>query len=349
MASYKLIENNDGSITYHHQEKFFLDSGEYLDEFHITYEAHGNPKKPIIIVNHALSSSFHIKSDAINSVQGWWEEKVGPGKCLDTDKYFIICIGNLGSYKNCSNPMSTNPKTGETYKLDFPHISVNDIAKSQIMLLKALDITEIFAIIGNSMGAYISLTLAIHLEKKVNKLISISSSYKAYPNTRAIHQIQKEIITQDEHWNNGNYSREIKSMKIARKLGLIAYFSPAYINERFNEKNSFESYLEYNSLKFCSYFDANTYIKNLETMDTFNIDRYFPSTAEAFKRIFASCLIISVNSDVLINPSQQREMYETMKLHGVKVKLSMLESKLGHDAFYKDIEIEKSVRYHLSN
>jgi len=340
----KIIQNPDGSFTYFHDKEFVFDSGEVIDELFLTFETHGNIDLPAVVINHALSSNFHIKSSKKNPNPGWWEKNIGPNNHIDTNKYFVICIGNLGSYLNCSNPSSINKKTNLKYHSNFPEVSVNDIARAQLIVLKAMNIAKIHALIGNSMGGYIALTLAMHLEHKLTKLISISSAYKSYPTNNAIHSIQRGMIINDPNWNNGNYSeKNFNGFINARKLGLISYFNPDYLNNRWDDPADLESYLDYNAKKFCDSFAPHTYLSCLDTMDAFDINKYTNSGQSPFEKIYALTTIIAVDSDHLCSHQQQQELLKKLQQHKVEANLTTVKSTKGHDAFYTDVNIAKEI------
>lgn len=331
-----ILQNKDGSFTYNHEDNFTCDNGSILKGFKLTFETHGKKDKPLIIVNHALSSSYHIAATELNPQKGWWQNNIGVDKCLNTDKYYILSIGNLGSRLNCSNAENTK---------NFPDITINDIAKAQLLLLEALKINNVNTVIGNSMGGYVSLVLAMYLGDRLKNLINISSGLKVYPVNKAIHSIQKEIIMRDPNWES---NRESANILIARKLGLLSYFNPSYINDRFKYDSELESYLDYNAKKFLSITTPRIYVSNLNTMDEFNLNNYFSSYEQACQQIKAKCLIIGVTSDTLIPVAQQEELHKFLISLNVKSKLQLSNSDKGHDAFYTDEAIAQYVSAQLA-
>lgn len=330
-----LTINDSGAIVWKSPLPLLLESGDVLEHWQLVFEVYGeiNAKKNnVILIHHALSANAHVTSHAKNSTDGWWESAVGIGKAIDTDKFFVICINNLGSCFGSSGPTSINPSTGKAYGCSFPKLTSHDIIKSQKLLLESLAIDSVYAVIGNSMGGMLSLDWSISFGVCVKRYISVSSCYKPCPVSVAYHQIQKEIIMRNDRCN-GNLE---SSLTLARKIGLLTYRNPAELNSRFAHASDLIDYIEYNASKFSASFDTNSYLSLLEVMDQFDVTAGYDDILEPFKKIHASSLIISVSSDLLFPPYQQYELYQNLISAGVNAKYSPINSEYGHDAFYCD-------------
>lgn len=341
----------NGSYRFVDRQPFEFANGEVLCPLELVYETYGqlnDTRDNVILVHHALSTNSHLAANPQNPEPGWWQAMVGPGKCLDTARYFIICINNLGSCFGASGPASTNPATGERYGMAFPAVTFEDMARSQKRLLDSLGITHLHALVGSSMGAMLSLTWATLYPDHASYLVSISTSAMAYPANSANRQIQNEIIRQDPAWNHGRYSNSgsLEGFRIARKFALMTYRNWAEMNDRFIGKQgeeSIEHYLDYNARKFTHRFDCNCYLYLLKTMDNFD-----PRSAEgefegAFSPIKSKVRVVSVDSDILYTPSQQQYLYQALHNAGVAVEYINHHSEYGHDAFL--VETDAFDRY----
>lgn len=353
--NYRITEAENGDKRFILEQRFDFKLKGAIERLELVYETHGklNPLKDnAILIHHALSPSHHVHSHLNNSEKGWWEGMIGQGKTLDPDKYFIICINNIGSCYGSSSPTSINPTTSKPYRSDFPSITMEDIVNSQYLLLQALGIQQLYAILGNSMGAMLSLTWAINYPDMLKYLISVSSCYKAYPANIANRVVQREIIQLDPAWQQGYYDENpINGLKIARKLGHSTYRNPADLNKKFIENDKafidkpcdVENYLEYNAAKFAAYFDVNSYLYLLNAMDLYDVTRGYANPTEAFHKIKANVLIISVDSDILFTPPQQDELYQQLQLANVDSTFIRHHSPYGHDTFL--VETDNMDRY----
>jgi homoserine O-acetyltransferase len=351
MMDHQIRELENGCLEFTSYENFQFEGGGSINPLVLVYETYGklNEKKDnAIVVHHSLSSSSHIAATQKNPEKGWWQDMVGPGKGLDSNRHFIICINNLGSCFGSSGPLSINPGTSMIYAMDFPDVTIIDMVRSQKILIEALGIEKLHAVLGGSMGAMLSTTWLSLYPEHSSHLISISSCAKAYPANRANRLIQKEMIKLDPAWNEGNYSvsGNLEGFKNARRLGLLTYRNWSEINERFIDKKgsgSIEHYLEYNAQKFARRFDCNSYLRLLDAMDSFDLSANGRELTEVFSPIKAKVLIVAVDSDVLFTPSQQQSLYEAMLKAGVEAHFTQHSSSYGHDAFL--VETEAFDRY----
>jgi homoserine O-acetyltransferase len=348
---YQITEKSNGTQEFQSFIPFGFQNGETLCPLTLAFETFGQlsaQKDNVIVVNHALSTDSHLCSSTKNPNKGWWESAVGPGKAIDTDKFFVICINNLGSCFGSSSPLSINPSTQTTYQSHFPFTTITDMVNSQQLLLDHLGIKKIHAIIGNSMGAMLSLTWAILFPENIQRLICISSCYKTYPSNNSIHNIQKQIIRLDPEWQQGFYTTPpLNGFRIARKIGHLYYRNPDEFNQRFN-KEELENYLEHNANKFISHFDVNCYLYLLEASDAFDVTQAYINPLEPFQKISAKSLIVSVDSDKFMPPVQQQELYDYLQQAGVDATLIQHHSDYGHDSFYTDAEIGNYIRQFIA-
>lgn len=346
---YQILEDAKGAKNFIAKVDFKTQSGGVINPLVLTYETYGvlSPQKDnVIVVHHALSPSHHLSATSKNPEKGWWNDMVGAGRALDTDRYFIICINNVGSCFGSSGPASINPKTGKPYRAEFPTLVIEDIVNSQRLLLQELGIKTCYAMIGNSMGGMISLSWAIQYPSSVQRLLLISSCYKAYPANIANRIVQREIIQLDPEWHGGFYEKEpVRGLKIARKLGHFTYRNAIDLNRKFQSdsvsetQTEMENYLEYKSNQFVSQFDVNCYLTILYMMDNFDVTAIYNNKVDAFKRIQANMMVVSVNSDILFIPQQQQELVDMLIKADKEPIFIEHSSSYGHDAFLVETDV----------
>lgn len=337
-----------------------LRSGDILQNVTIAYETWGTlseDKNNVLLLFTGLSPSAHAASSELNPAPGWWEYMVGPGKPIDSNRYFIICVNSLGSCFGSTGPASINPKTGEPYRLDFPDLSIEDIANAGYLALKELGIDNVNTLVGASMGGMVALAYAIEHADEVDNLIVISAATHSTPFAIALRSMQRELIRLDPAWKQGNYSKESPprdGMRMARKAGLISYRSPDEWLKRFGRekiekskrsKEAFgaefqiESYLEHNAEKFVNNFDANCYLYLSRAMDWFEVAEHGGSVKCGLSKIKAGrVLVLGVESDILFPLWQQQELANIMSELGTKAEFKAIPSIQGHDAFLVDEE-----------
>lgn len=351
----RVVQQSDGLNIYQSTEPFRFINGEEIDQLVLAFETYGeinDDKSNVILIHHAFSTHSHVASHDQNLNDGWWEGMVGENKYIDTSKYFVICINNLGSCHGSSSPAIIHAETHEPYQCDFPVFTFYDVVNSQKQLLDFLGIKKIHTIVGPSLGGMISLVWAVKYPDMLEKMITISSSARAYTANNANRAIQREIIMLDPEWNNGNYGRNPqKGLNIARKLGLYTYRSSKEFNERFHleytddkpkklrdKREEIENYLEYNANKFSSNFDTNCYLYTLQMMDLYDIRNGYESFTDALSNVMAKVLVISVNTDRLFSEQQQQEIYDELIKAGVDAHYIRHISEQGHDTFLIETE-----------
>lgn len=334
-------------------DDLILEGGEMLTNVTIAYETYGKlnkEKSNAIMVCHALSGDAHVAGwHDEDRKPGWWDIIIGPGKCLDTEKYFIICSNVLGGCKGTTGPSSINSETGEPYGLDFPIITIRDMVNVQKRLVDHLNIKQLFAVIGGSMGGMQVLQWCVSYPDMVRMAIPIATSAYSSPQQIAFNEVGRRAIISDSSWNQGKYY-DLKfpddGLALARMIAHITYLSNESMYEKFGrrlqdkEEYSFElstdfqveSYLHYQGSSFTKRFDANSYLYITKAIDYFDLTEN-GSLADTFKNIKTKFMIISVDSDWLYPPSQSKEILMALSANDVDVTYCEIKSSYGHDAF----------------
>lgn len=333
-------------------------NGGILPVVTLAYETWGalNPAKDnVLLLFTGLSPKAHARSSPADRTPGWWEEMIGPGSPIDTNRFHVICFNNLGSCFGSTGPATIQPSTGERYRLDFPVLSIEDIACGARMALAQMGITQLSAVMGCSLGGMSALAYAVLYPDEVAALGVISAAPCALPFAIAIHSLQREAMRDDPAWRDGDYAPDAppaRGMRLARKIGMLSYRSAAEFQRRFGRERTaqwgdspfgiefeVESYLESHARKFVHAFDANCYLYLSRAMDLFDVAEHGGSLVAGLAHIEASkVLIIGVETDILFPISQQREMAGILRGMGAEVTLAELPSLQGHDAFLVDRE-----------
>jgi len=366
MSEYKAISNKAASIGIVKKQyftfaelpyKITLESKAKLGPVTLAYECYGtydrsNPNAVLIL--HALSGNSHAAgfySDQENK-PGWWDNMVGPGKGINTDKYFVICVNIIGSCYGSTGPGSINPETGRAFGLDFPLFTIKDIVQTQKRLLDFLGVKKLCCLIGGSIGGMQALEWAIEYPEMVDAVIPIASTCKRSALSIGLTEAQRQAIMADPHWNKGDYYEQKhpeKGLALARMIGHITYLSEESMHRKFGrrlqENNAFkfdfstdfevESYLHYQGRKFVERFDANSYLYITKAADYFDLgeQRGGGSLVRAFSRTRAKFLVISFSSDWLYPTAQSKEMVTAMKKAGRDVSFCEIRTDFGHDSF----------------
>ncbi|HET7921193.1 MAG TPA: homoserine O-acetyltransferase [Gammaproteobacteria bacterium] len=312
-------------------------------------------KDNVLLLFTGLSPSAHAASSPTDHSPGWWEEMLGPGKPLDTQRFHVVCINSLGSCFGSTGPASVNPDTGRTYALDFPTLTVEDIASAAHAALRAMDIEHVRVVMGPSLGGMSALAYVLEFPGAADALVSVSSAVHSEPFAIAVRSLQRELIRSDPAWQDGNYKpgegpRE--GMRLARKLGMMSYRSAGEWRERFGRERAsddggmpfgfefeVESYLESRARAFVGGFDPNSYLYLSRAMDLFDAAEHGGSVAKAFSRLrLEHAQVVGVESDILFPLHQQRELAEGLHAAGIATQFDVLPSKQGHDSFLVDME-----------
>lgn len=340
------------------QTEFRFRKGGVLPEFQLAYETWGELNKHkdnAILLFTGLSPSAHASSSPADQSPGWWEDMIGSEYPLDSDKYFIICVNSLGSCYGSTGPASENPRSGKRFALDFPVLTLEDIALSTDLVIKSFGIEKLAAVVGASMGGMSALAYLVQHPTKTRSFISISSALRAEPFAIALRSLQRELIRSDVTWANGAYPdgvQPVSGMQQARKLGMITYRSAIEWKQRFGRERTsereggafgiefdVESYLDAHAKKFTGQFDANCYLYLSRALDLFDVAEHGGSVSAALKSVeLEKALVIGVKSDFLFPVHQQKEVAEALSGICRDVRFEALDSIQGHDSFLVDMD-----------
>jgi homoserine O-acetyltransferase len=327
----------------------------------VAYETWGTlnaAKDNAVLILTGLSPSAHAASGPENPDAGWWEAMIGPGKAIDTSHWYVICVNTLGSCKGSTGAASIDPTSGNPYRLDFPHLSIEDGAHAAQALVAGLGIERLACLIGCSMGGMSTLAYLLLHPGSARSHINVSGAAQALPFSIAIRSLQREAIRLDPRWDQGNYSDASypdAGMRIARKLGVVTYRSALEWHGRFGrvrldgekrEDDPFgmefevESYLEGHARRFVRQFDPNCYLYLSRSMDWFDLAEYGEGDVlRGLARIRVErALAIGVETDILFPLQQQQQIAEGLAAGGADAHCLELPSPQGHDAFLVDIE-----------
>ncbi len=342
--------------------ELILESGEKIGPITIVYETYGQlnaEKSNAVLVVHALSGNAHAAGfHAGDSEPGWWDNFIGPGKGIDTDRYFVICSNVLGGCKGSTGPSSTNPKTGKPFGIDFPLVSIGDMVQAQRHLIDHLGIDKLLAVVGGSMGGMQVLQWMVSYPDRIRAAIPIATTLKHTPQQIAFNEVGRQAVMADPNWKNGNYygsSNPARGLAVARMIGHITYMSDVSMMEKFGRKTrsdkepfkfsaefEVEGYLRYRGDNFVKRFDANSYLYVTKAIDNFN-SLNGHSLGSVFRGLKAKVLVLAFKSDWLYPAYQSQEIVRACKLAGIDASYCEITSTYGHDAFLLEIEQETSL------
>ncbi|MBD3225865.1 MAG: homoserine O-acetyltransferase [Caldithrix sp.] len=345
------------------KEPFNLDNGSVLTKVSVAYETYGalnDQKSNVILVCHALTGSAHVAGPAVfpeeavtqapllasinGKGKGWWDGIIGPGKLLDTRRYFIVSTNVLGSCYGTSGPFSINPGTGKRYGPDFPQITVRDMVRVQYALMRQMNIDQILMVIGGSLGGMQVLEWGILYPESVQKLVPIATPARHTDWGIALNHLARMAIRNDPHWQGGYYDEQpLSGLSLARKIGMISYRTDVSFNNRFryesiqptdqkwSQTNQYqvESYLNYQGQKLVNRFDANSYLYLTRAMDTHDVSGGRGTLRDALSAIKAPTLTIGIDTDVLYPVHEQKAI--AAAIH--RGRYAEIRSMNGHDAF----------------
>ncbi len=336
-------------------EGLLLDSGETLAPVRLAYETYGRlnaDKSNAVLVCHALSGDAHAAGAhaGAGGKTGWYDVAIGPGKTIDTEKYFAICSNVIGGCGGSTGPRSINPATKKPYGLGFPIITIGDMVKAQKKLVEHLGIKKLFCVAGGSMGGMQALEWITRFPGCAHSAIILECAARQPPLALSFHHAGRESVMADPNWNNGNYyGREAprRGLSIARQVSHVTYLGSGTLAHRFGRRRregdggkkfgaSYEvqGYLGHQGESFAERFDANSYLYITQAIDDFDLSRGGKTRlAEAFGEVRARCLLVSVASDWLYPPEQVEEIYAGLAEAGVPVEYKKLDTPQGHDAF----------------
>lgn len=338
-----------------------LENGAILENITTAYETLGTlsaNKDNAILINHAFSGDSHVAghypTDTETDKPGWWDFLVGPGKGIDTDKYFVICANILGSCNGTTGPASINKETGSPYALDFPMVTIGDMIDAQKLLIDHLGIKKLLAVIGGSVGGMQTLEWAVRYPEMMYAVVPIATTMRHSALAIAFNEIARQAIMSDPNWKQGKYyglKRPDMGLAVARMVGHVTYLSDDAMRRKFGRKRQgkedlsagfnvdfqVESYLRYQGNKFVQRFDANSLLYITKASDYFDIADQIsstgPATCEDCMDNKHKFLVISYSSDWLYPTYQAKELVKALKRSGRDVSFCEIESDCGHDAF----------------
>ncbi len=340
-------------------EEMQLECGARLGPITIAYETSGRlspARDNVVLIAHAFSGDAHIAGRYAGGQEedkvGWWDFMVGPGKAIDTNRYFVICANILGSCMGSTGPSSLNPETGSPYGLDFPMVTIGDMVETQKRLLDHLGVEQILAVIGGSVGGMQVLEWCYRYPDMVRAAIPLATTMRHSALAIAFNEIARQAIMADPHWNRGDYyasSRPDLGLAVARMVGHVTYLSDEAMRRKFGrrlqDKSDFsfgfdadfqvESYLRHQGSKFVRRFDANSLLYITRAADYFDlVERSKPAdTLPTGEGTNTKYLVISYSSDWLYPTYQARELVRHLKKRGSDVSFCEIEADCGHDAF----------------
>ena len=332
-----------------------LEGGQSLGPITVAYETYGtlNERRDnAVLVSHALSGDAHVagRHKPDDKRLGWWDMLIGPGKALDTERYFVICSNALGGCNGTTGPASIDPATGERFGTDFPIITIADMVNVQALLLDKLGIPKLLATIGGSMGGMKALQFAVAHPERAHAVIAIATAAQQPTKAIAFNEAGRQAIMADPEWRGGAYYGQKtprRGLSVARMIGHITYLSDAAMREKFGRRlqdlhdYSFtfsadfevESYLRHQGLAFTERFDANSYLYITRAMDYFDLARGKASLAEALRPAQARFLVMSFSSDGLHPPYQLKQIVSALRATHKHVSYYEVQSDFGHDSF----------------
>jgi homoserine O-acetyltransferase/O-succinyltransferase len=333
-----------------------LESGQKLGPIALAYETYGqlSPERDnAVMICHALSGDAHVAGyhTPQDRKPGWWDLFVGPGKAVDTTKYFVICSNIIGGCKGSTGPSSVNPATGEAWGLKFPMVTITDMVRAQKALLDHLGIARLLAVTGGSLGGFQTLEWAVRYPGSVASAIPIATAARLSAQGIAFNEVGRQAIMADTNWRRGDYYGAVAplaGLAIARMIGHITYLSDSQMHEKFGRRlqtrKAFgydfqtefevESYLRYQGDSFVRRFDANSYLYISKAMDYFDLIGPTGSLVRAFENVTAEFLVLSIASDWLFPTYQSKEIVRALKAIGVPTTFLELDAPHGHDSFF---------------
>ena len=346
--------------------RFSMRRGAYLESPSMAYETWGElnaAKDNAILIFSGLSPSAHAASSVEDPSAGWWEDMIGAGLPIDSKRFFVTSVNSLGSCLGSTGPASINPENGKVYRLDFPVLTLEDVADAAHAVVESLGIDQLHTVVGCSMGGMSGLAYCVQHPQSVRAFVSVSSTTRAEPFSIAVRSLQRELIRSDPKWRDGNYDAEdppLVGQRLARKLGMISYRSAeewvqrfgrerststlASPGDRFQIEFSVESYLENSAQKFSGGFDPNCYLYLSHASDLFDFAEHGGSLQAAFKRLeLERALVIGVRSDILFPVHQQRDLAAGLREVCPDTTLVELDCSKGHDSFLVDMDAFRPV------
>ncbi|MEY4766910.1 MAG: hypothetical protein RI907_3583 [Pseudomonadota bacterium] len=360
--------------TMHFAEPLRLSSGAELRDYTVVYETYGTlnaDRSNAVLVCHALNASHHVaglhadaQGQPLPKSTGWWDNMIGPGKPLDTQQFFVICVNNPGSCFGSTGPMHTHPDTGRIYGADFPVVTVEDWVNAQARVVERLGITQLAAVLGGSLGGMQALSWTLQHPERVRHCVAVATAPKLSAQNIAFNEVARQAIITDPDFHGGHfYAHGVvprRGLRVARMIGHITYLSDDVMEQKFGRELvgrevldaprystqdlefQVESYLRHQGDKFSDYFDANTYLLITRALDYFDPARlHGGDLAAALAKAVAKFLIVSFTTDWRFSPARSREIVKALVDNRHDVSYAEIDAPHGHDAFLLD-----DPRYH---
>ena len=352
--------------TMHFDAALPLQSGASIAGYQLAYETHGtlNERRDnAVLICHALNASHHVAGvyEGQDRSEGWWDNMIGPGKAVDTNRFFVIGVNNLGSCFGSTGPMHQSPATGQPYGADFPVVTVEDWVNAQARLLDRLGIDQLAAVMGGSLGGMQALSWTIQHPERVRHAVVIASAPNLTAENIAFNEVARRAIVTDPDFHGGHFYRHDtlprRGLRIARMIGHITYLSDDVMNEKFGRELrqavtshasgykfstqdiefQIESYLRHQGDKFSEYFDANTYLLITRALDYFDPARqHGGDLSRALAHTRAQFLLVSFSTDWRFSPARSREIVKALIDNRREVSYAEIDAPHGHDAFLLD-------------
>ncbi len=347
-------------VRFPESDPLMMDAGVPVGPLQIAYQTYGTlnaAKSNAVLICHALTGDQHVANEhPVTGKSGWWETMVGPGKPIDTDRYFIICSNVIGGCMGTTGPASINPSTGLPYGLDLPVVTIKDMVRAQAKLVDYLGIDTLFCVAGGSMGGMQVLQWAALYPDRVFSAIPIAAAARHSSQNIAFHEVGRQAVMADPDWQAGRYYenglKPSKGLAVARMAAHITYMSDEALHRKFGRKLQdrsaptfsfdadfqIESYLRHQGSSFVERFDANSYLYVTRAMDYFDLAAdYGGSLAQAFKGTKTRFCVVSFTSDWLFPTSDSRAVVHALNAGGASVSFVEIETDKGHDAFLLDV------------
>jgi homoserine O-acetyltransferase len=344
-----------------HRSPFTFKSGQILPGFTLRYETYGRlnaTRDNAILICHALSGDHHCAGwhTPEDRKPGWWNNLIGPGKAVDTQRFYVVCANVLGGCQGSTGPSSINPETGRPYGILFPFVTIHDMVRAQKLLLDHLGVSELHGVIGGSMGGMQALLFAIEYPRFVRRVLAMATTGRESAQAIAFNEVGRQAIMQDPAWNHGDYPKESGprvGLAIARMMAHITYVSDASMDRKFGRRkkenanpNAYtfdvqfevEGYLRHQGQTFINRFDANSYLYITRALDQFDLATAYGSLERAFASVECETLVVGFTSDWLFPPEQNRSLTLSLLRAGKRASYAELSTDLGHDSFLLESE-----------
>jgi len=340
---------------------FTFKTGQVVPGFTLRYETYGElsaTRDNAVLICHALSGDYHCAGwhSPDDKKPGWWNNLIGPGKAVDTRRFFVVCANVLGGCQGSTGPSSINPETGRPYGVAFPFVTIRDMVRAQKLLLDHLGVAALHAIIGGSMGGMQALLFGIEYPHFIRRVLAMATTARESAQAIAFNEVGRQAIMQDPAWNHGDYAKDTGprvGLAIARMMAHITYVSDASMDRKFGRRKKdsahadaytfepqfeVEGYLRHQGQSFINRFDANSYLYITRALDQFDLAHAYGSLERAFAPVEAETLCVGFTSDWLFPPEQNRALALALLRAGKRASYAELATDLGHDSFLLESE-----------